>query len=124
MTAATSTAPHVEFQQQLPAHVQRSLQMSQVDVALVHAAVRNHGWTPKALAAECGRDLEGVVNAGARVEERLRKAATHPPTNQPTARTQRVHQAGCDGWIYTTPADPADPIGTTRCHGCTEENTT
>lgn len=121
MTAATSTDtdPVVEFRRNLPPNAQRSLNVTQAVVALVHAAVRNHGWTPKLLAQECTRDMPAdLLNPGALITDRLRKAAAHPPPNQPTRRVQRIHRPGCDGWIYNVPADPAEPITTSRCHGC------
>jgi hypothetical protein len=60
----------------------RRLNTTQAVVALVHAAVINHGWTPRQLAQECGRDLADVVNAGAVITDRLRRAATHGPVQR------------------------------------------
>jgi hypothetical protein len=113
MTVAdVQTDPVREFRQQLPAHARNSLNVTQLVVALVHAAVRDHGWTPKQLASECGRDLGDVVNAGAVVTDRLRKAAQHPPANQPTAAAKRPLCTDCeDGWI----TDPDTHLPTARC---------
>lgn len=67
------------FRDALPRHVRDNLNDTQLVAALVTTAVRDHGWTPTALAAEAARDLDGVANPGAVVTDRLRKAATHPP---------------------------------------------
>lgn len=67
------------FRQAIGRDLDNRLNTTQTVVGLIHAAVTNHGWTPKQLAEECGRDLADVINAGAVVTDRLRKAATHPP---------------------------------------------
>jgi hypothetical protein len=67
------------FRHALGRDLNTRLNTTQTVVALIHAAVTNHRWTPKQLADECGRDLADVISAGAVITERLRKAAQHPP---------------------------------------------
>lgn len=112
MTAATDTDPVRDFLAALPANARNSLHRTQLVVALVHAAVRDHGWTARLLAQECGRDLADVVNAGAVVTDRLRKAAQHPPPNQPSTATRRPLCPDCeDGWLV----DETSRLPVARC---------
>ena len=110
----TAPDPLQEFQRHLPNRVRASLNVTQAVVALVHAAVHNHGWTPALLAQECSRDLEDVVNAGAVVTDRLRKAATHPPVGRAVAQAA-VRRPLCgqceDGWLL----DPDTRLPAARC---------
>lgn len=104
MTAAADDLvdPVVEFRRHLPTNAQRSLNLTQAVVALVHAAVRNHGWTPAQLARECSRDIPAdSANPGALVTYRLRENARHPPPNAPTRRRPALPLCGqCeDGWL-------------------------
>lgn len=72
------------FRQALGRDLDSRLNKTQAVAALIHAAVTNHAWKPAQLAAECARDLDGVVNAGAVITDRLRKAAAHPPIARAT----------------------------------------
>lgn len=114
MTAPdVATDPVREFRDLLSPHARNSLNMTQLVVATIHAAIRDHHWTPRLLAAECGRDLDGVVNAGAVITHRLRQAAAHPPADQPSqAAVRRPLCPECeDGWI----TDPETRLPVRRC---------
>ena len=95
-----------------PARAQ--LHITQTVHGMIHAAVRDHGWTTGQLAAECRRDLDGVVNVGALITHRLRHAAGHPPPAAPT-RTGLPVTPLCghctDGWIE----DPDTRLPVERC---------
>lgn len=121
-------APEQDVVRQFRHHIGRDLDArlntTQAVVALIHAATTNHGWTPKQLADECGRDLADVRNAGAVITERLRKAAQHPPV----ARAAKVPGAllpwcspDCKaraGWIED---DTGRPIGRCPCRTAPQE---
>lgn len=112
-TSPTADADPVwAFRQALGRDLDRRLNKTQAVAALIHAAVTNHGWTPKHLAAECSRDLEGVVNAGAVITDRLRRAATHPPVAH-AAPTFGPARAFCStecrdnaGWVLDDDRNP------------------
>lgn len=90
------------FHDALPAHARHQLHATQTVIGMIHAAVRDHGWTVQQLAHECGRDLDTVVNAGAVITHRLRHAAGHPPP-PPLSATGLPIIPLCgqcaDGWI-------------------------
>lgn len=84
MTAATVDLTR-EFIAALQPHARGQLHITQTVSGMVHAAVRDHGWPVRLLAAECSRDLDGVINAGAVITHRLRHAAGNPPPTAPAA---------------------------------------
>lgn len=92
------SAPTMEgvkaFTDALPVPAQRALYMTQLMAATITAALR-HGWTPEQLAKECGRDLDGVSNAGAVVQHRLKHCAASPPPKPTLDRKFRQPKPWC-----------------------------
>lgn len=119
MTAAAADPgpdPVVEFRRHLPTHAERGLHVTQTVVALIHAAVTNHGWTPQHLARECSRDIPANhANPGALVTHRLRKNASHPPPNAPARRGRPLCGRCENGLIYHVPDDPRADVTATKC---------
>lgn len=106
------TDPVAAFTEALPPNARHQLHITQTVSGMVHAAVRDHHWTITQLATECGRDLNGVVNAGALVTHRLRHAAGHPPPNTSTHGPRTPLCGACtDGWLE----DPDTGLPTGRC---------
>lgn len=108
----------VEFRDALPAAAARSLLITQAVRATVETAVRL-GWTPKQLAEECGAALSGVVNAGAVVQHRLRRAALQSPP-QPLTRRWEQPKPWCgtcsDQWArWREDPDTGRPLGRCDC---------
>lgn len=119
----TDDDPVRSFRLALGREMDARLNTTQAVVALVHAAVTNHGWTPKHLAEECSRDLGDVVNAGAVITERLRKAAAHPPVGARAAFGPKLPFCSPDcrdnqGWVLDDDRNPVD-----RCPCRTQEMT-
>jgi hypothetical protein len=85
----TSIDPFRVFVTALPANARTALHRTETVVAMVHAAIREHGWTAQQLAAECGRDLTDVANAGGLVTHRLRHAAGNPPAQRASFGAKR-----------------------------------
>lgn len=124
MTATVDAAELVrEFRSLLPDNAARQLHQNGTLTQLLIRAVSTQGWPLRQLAAECGRDLAGTVNAGGVVMYRLGQAADHSPPHQRVKVAQR-HRASCDGWIYTTPDvpdghdGPLPELAYTKCDGC------
>lgn len=96
----TETSPVRAFTNALPPHARAALHLNQTIDGMIHAAIRDHQWTVTQLAAECGRDLDGVVNAGAVINHRLRHAAGNPPAQRASTHTVIPLCGHCeDGWI-------------------------
>lgn len=118
MTAAHDSVDLVrEFRRHLPPGVFNDLNDTQRVVALIYTLVTNDGWTPQQLAKRAGRNLAGVTSPGGVLTHRLEQLVGQPPEHHPR-EPKRVHRPGCDGFIYTTPTDPSEPISFTKCHGC------
>jgi hypothetical protein len=112
VTTAT-TDPARSFVDALAPHVRARLTMTQAVAGMVHAAIRDHGWTVKQLVDECSRDLGDAINAGALITHRLRHAAGNPPP--PASGLGLTHRALCgrceDGWLV----DPVTKMPLDRC---------
>lgn len=95
----TAPDPVREFTTLIPRYVTDKWRPDPTAVAMVHAAIRDHAWTPAALARYCSRELAGVVNPASRVLERLRHAAGNPPQRdaKPSGRTPLCDRCE-DGW--------------------------
>jgi hypothetical protein len=86
----TELDPVRSFTAALPAHARQQLHMTQLLQGLIHAAIRDHGWTVPQLAKECGRDLGGVVNVGALITHRVRDAASRDAPAPPSRTGLRI----------------------------------
>jgi len=117
------TAPEQDpvraFRHALGHRLDAQLNTTHAVVALVHAAVTNHGWTPEQLAKECGRDLGDTYKPGGVITERLRKAATHPPIDRDHAPALGPKRPFCSpecrdnaGWVLD---DDRHPIRRCDC---------
>jgi hypothetical protein len=117
MTAATD--PARDLIAALPRNVRAQLHVTQTVTGMVHAAIRDHGWTVTQLAAECNRDLDGVANAGALVTYRLRHAAGHPPPTRTGLAVVPLCGSCVDGFLL----DPGSllPIARCPCRTATKE---
>ena len=114
----TTTDPLREFLHALPGGVRRRLRLPDLAVAMVHAACRDHDWTPAQLARHVGDGLGDVINPTPRVVDRLRACAKQPAQAK-TARPGRLCGRCEHGWVYD------DDTGTvTRCPCRTTERTT
>ena len=80
-------------------------------IALVHRAVRDHGWTVDQLVTECTRDLRGITNAGGLITFRLENAASGPPAaGSPLGRVVPFCSPECRdnaGWVLDSGGMPA-----------------
>jgi hypothetical protein len=121
----TETADPVRaFRHHLGRDLDSRLNTTQAVAALVHTAVRDQHWTPAQLAHECARDLADVINAGAVITDRLRKAAAHPPIGRAAATLgPRLPWCSDDckaraGWIED---DHGNPISRCPCRTNTKE---
>jgi len=113
--------PVRQFRAALGHRLDAHLNTTQAVVALVHAAVTNHGWTPEQLARECGRDLADTYKPGGVITDRLRKAATHPPAGQQGLGLRKAHRGCCeDGWLYD---ETGEEVRVTKCPGNMTEAT-
>lgn len=111
MTETTTITEFVrEFRNRLPTTVDQQLHSPQRLIVLVQKAALA-GWTAQALAQECGRNTEGVMNAGGLVMHRLDWCAEHTPVK--TARAASLPLCGdCDhGWRL----DPITFLPAERC---------
>lgn len=111
-TAASSVDQVHAFRAALTPTARAALHMSQTVHATIAAAIRDHGWTPAQLAAECSRDLADVANAGAVVTHRLRHAAGNPPGRPARAAKHSPLCGECEqGWLL----DPLTRLPASRC---------
>jgi hypothetical protein len=124
---APDVDPVVAFAHALPPAIRAQLNKTVAVTSSIHTAVRDQHWTPQQLAAECARDLADVINAGAVITERLRKAAQHPPVARAAAVFGPPLPWCTDdcraraGWIED---DRGNPIGRCPCRTPTQEATT
>ena len=108
------------FTDALPRHARGQLHMTQTVSGMIHAAVRDHGWTVKQLATECGRDLDGVLNAGGLITFRLDHASHHPPPVPPSRAGLPVIPL-CGHCVDGFELDPETLLPARRCPCRTRE---
>jgi hypothetical protein len=103
-----------EFTDQLPRHARHQLHLTQTTTGMIHAAVRDHGWTITQLATECSRNLDGVTNMGALITYRLGHASAHPPP-APVTRTGLRVVPLCGQCVDGFELDPESLLPARRC---------
>lgn len=118
MTSQSTVDMVRAFTAELPRNITSRFRLDQVSAGMVHAAIRDHGWTPAQLARYVTRDLAGVVNPAPRVLERLRHAAGNPPSSQPAGPVRLPLCDECeDGYIVD--AQTRLPIRRCKCRTTT-----
>lgn len=123
MTAIPDTTdPLRAFLDALPPHARHHVNRTARLTALVHAAVRDHGWTPQQLAQLCSHDLGS--NPGGVITFRLERDAVRPPAAPAGPRRLPFCSPECKdnaGWILD---GNGRPINRCPCRTAPQEITT